>query len=133
MKSVAILLIATFALSSSSSKVAEHAVANDNRAPAGSFLGDTLVLRLTLKVVDWHLLGDDAPGFTLLAFAEEGKPATIPGPLIRVRVGTPVRVIIRNPLDDTLVIRGLTERAAARDSFVAAPGATATTNFIVRS
>jgi FtsP/CotA-like multicopper oxidase with cupredoxin domain len=127
-----LLVITTFAVSSNSRYVAERALPNNNRISAGSFFGDTLVLRLTLRVVDWHLLGDGAPGFTLLAFAEEGKPATIPGPLLRVRVGTPVRVIVHNPLDDTLVIRGLSERAAARDSVVALPGATTTTNFIAR-
>lgn len=133
MRSVAFfLVIATLALFGDSSRVAERAMPNDNRTPAGGFLDDTLVLRLTLRVVDWHLLGDDAPAVTLLAFAEEGKPATIPGPLIRVRVGTPVRVIVRNPLDDTLVIRGFTQRAAAQDSFVVLPRATATTNFIAR-
>jgi manganese oxidase len=127
-----LLLLATLARSSSSRRVAERALPNDNRTSAGSFVGDTLVLRLTLRTVDWHLLGDDLPGFTLLAFAEEGKPATIPGPLIRVRVGTPVRVIVHNPLNDTLVIRGFSERAAARDSTVTLPSGTTTTNFIAR-
>ena len=127
-----LLLIATFAVSSNSRKVAERALPNDNRTPAGTFSGDTLVVRLTVRVVDWRILGDNAPGFTLLAFAEEGKPATIPGPLIRVRVGTPVRVVVHNPLDDTLVIRGFSERAARGDSVVTVPGATTTTNFVVR-
>src|SRR5829696_5546117 len=96
----------------------ERAVANDNRTPAGAMAGDTLALRLTVTPVAWHILGDSAPAFTLLAFAEEGKTPTIPGPLIRVRVGTPVRVTVRNPLDDTLVIRGFSERATVRDSLV---------------
>ncbi|HEV8215462.1 MAG TPA: multicopper oxidase domain-containing protein [Gemmatimonadaceae bacterium] len=129
---VPLVLITAVAVHGSSPRVAERALPNNNRAPAGSMVGDTLVLRLTLRVTDWRLLGDDAPGFTLLAFAEEGKPATIPGPLIRTRVGTPVRVIVRNPLDDTLVIRGLTEHAAARDSLVVLPGATNTASFLAR-
>jgi hypothetical protein len=32
---------------------------------------DTLVLRLTVIPSAWHILGDDDPAFTLLAFAEE--------------------------------------------------------------
>jgi FtsP/CotA-like multicopper oxidase with cupredoxin domain len=44
------------------------------------------------------------------AFAEEGKPAQIPGPLLRVRVGTEVRVMIRNELGQNLKIRGFFER-----------------------
>src|SRR5215207_3862486 len=110
----------------------ERAVANDNRTPAGAMVGDTLALRLTVTPVAWHILGDSAPAFTLLAFAEEGKTPTIPGPLIRVRVGTPVRVTVRNPLDDTLVIRGFGERAAMHDSLVVLPGDTVTTRFVVR-
>ena len=107
----------------------ERALPNDNRTPAGTYVGDTLVLRLTVTPVNWYFLGDDGPAFTLLAFAEEGKPPTIPGPLIRVRVGTPVRVIVRNPLDDTLIVRGLSERAAARDSLVVLPLTTAGISF----
>jgi len=61
----------------------ERAVANDNRTPAGTMVGDTLALRLTVTPVAWHILGDSEPAFTLLAFAEEGKAPTIPGPLSR--------------------------------------------------
>ncbi|HEV8398865.1 MAG TPA: multicopper oxidase domain-containing protein [Gemmatimonadales bacterium] len=110
----------------------ERAVSNDNRTPAGTMVGDTLALRLTVAPVAWHLLGDSDPAFTLLAFAEEGKTPSIPGPLIRVRVGTPVRVTIRNPLDDTLVVRGLSEHAAMQDSVVVLPGDTSVVRFVAR-
>jgi len=110
----------------------ERAVANDNRTPAGTMVGDALALRLTVTPVAWHILGDSEPAFTLLAFAEEGKAPTIPGPLIRVRVGTPVRVTVRNPLDDTLVVRGLSERAAMQDSLVVLPGDTTAVSFVAR-
>jgi FtsP/CotA-like multicopper oxidase with cupredoxin domain len=110
----------------------ERAVANDNRTRAGTMVGDTLALRLTVTPVAWHILGDSEPAFTLLAFAEEGKAPTIPGPLIRVRLGTPVRVTVRNPLDDTLVVRGLSEHAAMRDSLVVLPRDTSTARFIAR-
>jgi FtsP/CotA-like multicopper oxidase with cupredoxin domain len=110
----------------------ERAVANDNRTPAGAMAGDTLTLRLTVAAVAWHILSDSEPAFTLLAFAEEGKAPTIPGPLIRVRVGTPVRVTIRNPLDDTLVVRGLRDGSPMRDSLVVLPRDTATARFVAR-
>jgi FtsP/CotA-like multicopper oxidase with cupredoxin domain len=110
----------------------ERAVANDNRTPAGTMAGDTLAVRLTVTPVAWYILGDSEPAFTLLAFAEEGKAPTIPGPLIRVRVGTPVRVTVRNPLSDTLVVRGLNERSAMLDSLVVLPGDTASARFVAR-
>ena len=90
------------------------------------------MLRLTVTPVAWHLLGDSAPAFTLLAFAEEGKAPSIPGPLIRVRVGTPVRVTVRNPLSDTLVVRGLSDGTAMRDSLVVLPRDAATARFVAR-
>jgi FtsP/CotA-like multicopper oxidase with cupredoxin domain len=108
------------------------ALPNDNRAPAGRRAGDTLVLRLTLSPAAWHILGDSNRAFRVLAFAEEGKAPTIPAPLIRVRVGTPVHVVIRNPLADTLVVRGLGERSGVLDSLVIGPSSTEEVRFIAR-
>jgi FtsP/CotA-like multicopper oxidase with cupredoxin domain len=71
----------------------------------------------------WHLLGDDQPGAEILAFAEADGPPEIPGPMIRVPVGTPVRIKVRNPLDSDLVVHGLSERkVAAMDSLVVSAG-----------
>lgn len=70
----------------------------------------TVVLRLTVTPVGWHIFGDSNPAFTVAAFAEEGKTPTIPAPLLRVRVRTPIHVVVRNPLDDTLMVHGLSER-----------------------
>jgi FtsP/CotA-like multicopper oxidase with cupredoxin domain len=109
-----------------------RALPNENRTPAGRIQGDTLVLRLTIIPADWHILGDSNPAFQVLAFAEEGRPPTIPGPLIRVRIGTPIRVHLRNPLDDTLIVMGLSERGAARDSLVVLPAATVDVGFVAR-
>ena len=108
------------------------AVPNDNRVPAGALVGDTLYLRLTLTAADWHILAHSAPAFRVAAFQEEGKAPSIPAPLIRVRVGTPVHVVIRNPLDDTLVVRGLSERGGAGDSLVVLPRTTADARFVRR-
>ena len=82
----------------------ERAVANDNATPAGTMVGDTLTLRLTVAPVAWRILGDSDPAFTLLAFAEEGKAPTIPGPLIRVR------------LDRIFVITELADRGEGPDA-----------------
>src|SRR5688500_16202871 len=92
---------------------------------------DTLVVRLTVTTVAWHILGDADPAFTVLAFAEERKPPTIPGPLIRVPRGTPVQVRLSNPLDDTLIVYGLGEHAR-RDSLLLLPCATSVAGFAAR-
>ncbi|HJP87321.1 MAG TPA: multicopper oxidase domain-containing protein, partial [Gemmatimonadaceae bacterium] len=96
-------------------------VANDNRTPAGRYVGDTLVLRLTVATVAWHFLDDNDPALTVAAFAEEGKTPTIPAPLLRVRDGTPIHVFIRNTFDDTLIVRGFSERNPAVDSLILLP------------
>jgi FtsP/CotA-like multicopper oxidase with cupredoxin domain len=100
------------------------ATANDNRIPAGKYVGDTLVLRLTVTPVLWHFVGDSNPPLTVAAFAEEGKTPTIPAPLIRARVGTPIHVTIANSFDDTLIVRGLSDRSPAVDSLILLPHAT---------
>src|SRR5262249_59079110 len=103
--------------------------ANDNRAPAGKLVGDTLELRLTVSTAEWRLVGDSSPALTVAAFGEEGKTPTIPGPLLRVRAGTPIHVVIRNPLDDTLIVRGFSERGPATDSLVLPPGGSSEARF----
>jgi FtsP/CotA-like multicopper oxidase with cupredoxin domain len=108
------------------------AIANDNRAPAGRRVGDTLELHLAVGPASWKIFGDSAEPFRVLAFAEEGRAPSIPGPLIRVRAGTPIHVIIRNPLDDTLVVRGLGERGGILDSLVISPAGRGEARFVAR-
>ena len=150
MRLIASLLVGTaipFLSSATDTRAADHAhlhrrelhraidptaISNDNRVPAGTRVGDTLSLRLTLTAAAWHILGDSAPAFRVAAFQEEGKVPSIPAPLIRVRVGTPIHVVIRNPFDDTLVVRGLSERGGAGDSLVVLPRTTADARFVRR-
>jgi FtsP/CotA-like multicopper oxidase with cupredoxin domain len=89
---------------------AARAVANDNRVAAGTMKDGILTLRLVARQAAWHPDGASGCGLRVNAFAEEGKPARIPGPLIRVPVGTDVHIILRNALDDAVRIRGLLER-----------------------
>jgi len=49
-------------------------------------------------------------GAPIPAFAEEGGPARIPGPLVRVSAGTEVQVVLRYSLLDTLLVHGLHAR-----------------------
>ncbi len=93
---------------------------------------DTLVLRLTVTPGFWKILGEHDPAFTVLAFAEAGKPPTIPGPLIRVRVGTPIRVRLGNPVPDTLIVWGLGNGVAIPDSVLVPPGEI-TISFVARN
>jgi hypothetical protein len=66
------------------SAVAERVRPNDNLVAAAVVRSGVFTLRLEARVADWHPDGDDAPGAPMAAFAEEGPPAQIPGPLVRV-------------------------------------------------
>ncbi len=86
----------------------ERALINDNRKPAGTFRQGILTLDLEARVTEWHPDADDGPGVDVQAFAEVGKRAQIPGPLVRVPAGTVVNVAIRNAVPNTtLIVHGL--------------------------
>src|SRR5262245_38812378 len=74
----------------------EPIAVNDNRTAAGSLQGTTLTVRLETREGEWHPDGDRDTGVNVLAFAHEGGPLQIPGPLIRVTEGTEIRAFVRN-------------------------------------
>ncbi len=97
----------------------ERILANDNRAPAGSMQHDTLVLQLDVRRGRWFPTADSGPSQPVLAFAEAGKPLTIPGPLVRVTQGTPIRVVVRNTLaDSSLTLHGFHSRPGRTEDTV---------------
>jgi manganese oxidase len=112
----------------------ERIAINDNRTAAGSLEANTLTVRLEVRAGDWHPDGDADPGINVLAFAREGAPAQIPGPLIRVTEGTAVRAIVRNPLDEPLILHGMSARASTgtpvSDAVTIAPGSVREIRFV---
>ncbi|HEV8356481.1 MAG TPA: multicopper oxidase domain-containing protein [Gemmatimonadales bacterium] len=103
---------------------------NDNRRPAGRLAGGTLSVALEIRRGDWRPLGPDHPGVTVMAFAEAGRGLEVPGPLLRVPLGTAMRVRITNRLDTTMVLHGLAARhVSAMDSLILAPGETGEARF----
>jgi FtsP/CotA-like multicopper oxidase with cupredoxin domain len=99
-------------------------VPNDNRVPAGRLRGDTLELHLEVKMGIWRPEADTGPAIEVAAFAERGKAASIPGPLIRVPTGTTIVASVTNSLSDsTITVHGLvTHPGNPGDSLVLAPG-----------
>jgi FtsP/CotA-like multicopper oxidase with cupredoxin domain len=92
----------------------EQIAANDNRTPAGTLANGVLTIRLEVREGEWHPDRETDAGIIVRAFAEEGKPMRIPGPLIRVPEGTAIHAFVRNTLrDTTLVVRGLSPRGAS--------------------
>ncbi|MGH7544075.1 MAG: multicopper oxidase domain-containing protein [Gemmatimonadota bacterium] len=104
---------------------------NDNRQPAGWLADGVLTLRLEAREGMWHPLGFDRDGIRIGAFAEAGGPLQIPGPLIRVAVGTEVRTTVHNELGKPLAVFGLgAERGFAGDSVLVEPDGVAEFAFL---
>ncbi len=99
---------------------------NDNRTPAGTRVGSTHRLRLDVQWTAWTFNSQTAREVPMLAFAEVGRAPSIPGPHLRVPLGTRIEVSVTNPLTDrTITIRGLGSQVGnQRDSLVIAPGQT---------
>ena len=106
-------------------------VANDNRLAAGRLHGDTLTIRLEVRMGVWHPEADAGPAIEVAAFGEAGRAPSVPGPLIRVRTGTAIVATVHNALtDSTISIHGLLARpAAADDSILLRPGESRTVRF----
>lgn len=102
---------------------AERAVANDNRTPAGRLSNGVLTLRLEAREAMWHPEGPTGPGIPVYAFAEAGRPAAVPGPMIRVPEGTDMRITLVNTLTKPLRLHGIHHHERDADSVVIAPGA----------
>jgi FtsP/CotA-like multicopper oxidase with cupredoxin domain len=79
--------------------VADNVTPNDNRQSAGTLDKGVLTIALEARTGSWRPEGDNGRTVDVAAFAEEGKPLSTPGPLIRVPLGTQVRVTVRNRLD----------------------------------
>ncbi len=112
---------------------AAEAAINRNLRPAGTLRDGVLTLRLEARRATWHPEADDGIGIVVHAFGEAGRPTEIPGPLVRVPVGTEVKLSVRNTLDSTLVLHGMHARpTAAGDTVQVAPGATREVAFALR-
>lgn len=85
------------------------ALPNDNRTPAGHRQGASLSLHLVARAARVQPEGPQGPTVSTFAFAEESGAPTVPGPLIRVPVGTVVDVTVRNELPKPLRVHGLND------------------------
>ena len=106
----------------------EVAEPNDNRSPAGRMVNGELSLDLETRTVLWQPEGEKGGSVEVATFAEPGKKAQVPGPLLRVRAGTRVRVSVRNTFDKPLTVFGFGEKGVT-DSIVIAPRAQGVASF----
>jgi FtsP/CotA-like multicopper oxidase with cupredoxin domain len=96
---------------------------HDNRAAAGTLRDGVLTINLVAGPGTWFPEKGQGPGHDLLAFGEEGGPLSIPGPMIRVPMGTEIRATVRNTLRDApLTVHGFFDRPGAPQVVTIPPG-----------
>lgn len=84
-----------------------RAVVHQNLRASGQLRAGTLRLELDLVESAWKPEGNDDPEVPIVAFAERGQTPVVPGPLMRVPMGTEVLLTLRNRSDSALVLGGL--------------------------
>jgi manganese oxidase len=82
----------------------------DYRASAGSIEDGVFRAALEIRTARWHPWGAGAPELQGHVFAVAGEPVRVPGPMLRVRAGTPVHLTLRNSVSDTIIVYGLRDR-----------------------
>jgi FtsP/CotA-like multicopper oxidase with cupredoxin domain len=117
------------AVTSAMTRAPESIKPNDNRHAAGTLSGKVLTVKLETREGLWRPEGENGRAISLAAFAEEGKPLSVPGPLIRVPVGTEVRATIHNTLDKPLTIFGFGKARGISDSVVIPANARTSVSF----
>ena len=79
---------------------------NSNQTSAGRMENGVLELHLELRQGDWYPEAETGPSIKVYAFAEEGRPLQVPGPLIRVPEGVAIHLTVRNQLPVKAVLHG---------------------------
>ena len=127
-RSVVVASLVVIAAASGYSPPAEIAEPNDNRSAAGRMVNGELQLDLEARAAVWKPEGDKGGSLEIATFAEVGKPVQVPGPLLRVRAGTRVRVNVKNAFDKPLIVFGFGARGI-KDSIIIAPRSQGTAAF----
>jgi FtsP/CotA-like multicopper oxidase with cupredoxin domain len=94
---------------------------NDNRHAAGRLANGVLTVSLEARQGEWQPEGKSGYTHMIAAFAEPGKAPRIPGPLIRVPVGTEIRATVSNQLAKTMLLYGMGAKRGSADSVQLAP------------
>ena len=126
-----VLLCAFAAVTLAQPSALETIVANQNRTPAGKLDGGVLTLNLELRNGAWHPEAEDGPVLFVQAFGEVGRPAQIPGPLVRIPAGTTLQVKVRNKLSMKATVYGLNTRPGdSKAGIELAPGESRDLSFV---
>lgn len=108
----------------------ERLQANSNQVPAGVLANGVLTIDLEAREGEWFPEDERGPSVKVFALGERGKVGQVPGPLIRVRANTQIRVRLHNLLSVELVMHGMHPRPGKEDDTLkVAPGKTGNVSF----
>ncbi len=106
--------------------------ANDNTKAAGRLERGVLRVGLVAQRGLWYPDGPGTIGLPIEAFGEAGEPLLIPGPLLRVPLGTRIVATVHNDLSHDLTVRGLAAPGNALTSvLLVRRGATRSVSFVL--
>jgi FtsP/CotA-like multicopper oxidase with cupredoxin domain len=94
---------------------------NSNRTPAGVFGSGVLTIDLEVREGEWFPEDEHGPSVKIFALAERGKPAQVPGPLVRVREGTTIHARVHNLLPAGVIMHGMHPRPGKEDDVLEVP------------
>jgi len=103
------------------SLVSGEILPNQNLTPAGKLENGVLTIHLEIREGTWRAEAEDGPPLYVQAFAEATRPASIPGPLLRMPVGTIVKATIDNKLKKPATVFGLNTRPGDPAAGIAIP------------
>jgi FtsP/CotA-like multicopper oxidase with cupredoxin domain len=96
--------------------------ANSNQTAGGTMANGILTIDLEIREGEWFPEDEHGPSIKVFAFAEKGKPAQIPGPMIRISQGTNIHVIIHNLIARGVSIHGMHTHPGKNDDTLDVPG-----------
>lgn len=118
------------ALRADAASSVERLQTHSNQTPSGSFANGELFIALEVREGEWFPEDEKGPSVKIYALGERGKPATVPGPMIRVREGTRIHAQIYNRLVVEVRLHGMHSRPGkAEDVIEIPPGQTSEAAF----
>ena len=105
---------------------------NSMQTAAGKLNNGVLTVAIEARNGLWYPDGPKGMVRPVAAFAEAGKPLQNPGPLVRVTIGTEVRMTVHNKLGVPMWVFGLGAQRGAADSVLVEAGKSREVSFIAR-